>query len=504
MFDAFTEGLFMVLQWKPFIYLLIGSFIGFWVGILPGLGGGATLALMIPFIYKMTPQEALPFLLGMHSVVQTTGDITSILFGIPGESTTVATIVDGYPMAKKGEAGRALGAALMSSLVGALFGAGFLAISIPIVRPLVLAFGSPEMLMVILLGLTCISTLSGHGKRGLLLGLLSGGLGFLCSLVGQDRQAGILRFTFGQLYLWNGLQIIPVVVGLFAIPEVVDLAVRGTAIAGNVSYGKLGKGVREGIRDTFRHFWLTVRCSAIGSFIGILPGLGGGVAQWVSYAHATQSAKTVEEQDAFGKGDVRGVLGPGAANNSKEGAGLIPTVAFGIPASSGMAILMGAFFLMGLVPGPEMLTKHLSLTFSMVWTIVISNIIIVAVSLLFINKIANMTTIRGAILIPFILLLAFIGSYTANNHLGDLVVTLIFGGLGYFMVRFGWPRPPFILGFILGKLAETYLYTSTTRYGAAWLLRPKVMIIFCIAVAVALYPFFQRRRLSRKEASHEG
>jgi putative tricarboxylic transport membrane protein len=504
MFDAFTEGLFMVLQWRPFIYLLIGSFIGFWVGILPGLGGGATLALMIPFIYKMTPQEALPFLLGMHSVVQTTGDITSILFGIPGESTTVATIVDGYPMAKKGEAGRALGAALMSSLVGALFGAGFLAISIPIVRPLVLAFGSPEMLMVILLGLTCISTLSGHGKRGLLLGLLSGGLGFLCSLVGQDRQAGILRFTFGQLYLWNGLQIIPVVVGLFAIPEVVDLAVRGTAIAGNVSYGKLGKGVREGIRDTFRHFWLTVRCSAVGSFIGILPGLGGGVAQWVSYAHATQSAKTVEEQDGFGKGDVRGVLGPGAANNSKEGAGLIPTVAFGIPASSGMAILMGAFFLLGLVPGPEMLTKHLPLTFSMVWTIVISNIIIVAVSLLFINKIANMTTVRGAILIPFILLLAFIGSYTANNHLGDLVVTLIFGGLGYFMVRFGWPRPPFILGFILGKLAETYLYTSTTRYGAAWLLRPKVMIIFCIAVCVALYPFFQRRRLSKKEASHEG
>jgi TctA family transporter len=387
--------------------------------------------------------------------------------------------------------------------VGAVFGAGFLAISIPIVRPLVLAFGSPEMLMVILLGLTCISTLSGHGKRGLLLGLLSGGVGFLCSLVGQDRQAGILRFTFGQLYLWGGLEIIPVVVGLFAIPEVVDLAVRGTAIAGKVSYGKLGKGVREGIKDTFRYFWLTVRCSAVGSFIGILPGLGGGVAQWVSYAHATQSAKSVEEQEGFGKGDVRGVLGPGAANNSKEGAGLIPTVAFGIPASSGMAILMGAFFLLGLVPGPEMLTTHLPLTFSMVWTIVIANIIIVAVSLLFINKIANMTTLRGGLIIPFIVLLAFIGSYTATNQLGDLIVTLIFGGFGYFMVRFGWPRPPFILGFILGKLAETYLYTSTTRYGAAWLLRPKVLIILCLAIGVALYPFLQRRRLARKEPSDE-
>lgn len=498
MLDAFVSGLFLILQWKTFLYLLIGVGVGFWVGILPGLGGGATLALMIPFIYQMTPQEALPFLLGMHSVVQTTGDITSILFGVPGEATTVATIVDGYPMAKKGEAGRALGAALMSSLVGAVVGAGVLAISVPIVRPLVLAFGSPEMFMVIILGLTCISTLSGKGKRGLLLGLMCGGLGFMCSLVGQDRQAGILRFTFGQLYLWNGLPIIPVVVGLFAIPEIIDLAVRGKAIAGDVAYGKLGKGVREGILDTFRHFWLTVRCSLVGTFIGILPGLGGGVAQWVSYAHATQSARTEEERDQFGKGDVRGVLGPGAANNSKEGAGLIPTIAFGIPASSGMAILMGAFLVLGLVPGPDMLTKHLPLTFSMVWTIVLANVIAVTVSLLFINRIANLTTIRGSLLIPFILLLCFIGAFTSSNSIGDLLLVLVFGAFGYFMVRFGWPRPPFILGFILGELAETYLYVSTTRYGAAWLYRPKVIVILILAVLVACYPFIQRRKFMRK------
>jgi putative tricarboxylic transport membrane protein len=493
MVDACIGGLLINLQLWPFIYMLIGCAIGFWVGILPGIGGGTTLALMMPFIYKMTPQEAFPFLLGMHSVVQTTGDITSVLFGIPGEATTVATIVDGFPMAKKGEAGRALGAVLMSSLIGALFGAAFLAFTIPIVRPLVLAFGSPEMFMLILLGLTCISTLSGHGKRGLLLGLMSGGFGFLCSLVGQDRQAGVLRFTFGQLYLWNGLSIIPVVIGLFAIPEIIDLAVRGTGIAGNVPFGKLGKGVKDGIKDTFRHFWLTIRCSLIGSLIGILPGLGGGVAQWVSYAHATQSAKTEEERAGFGKGDIRGVLGPGAANNSKEGAGLIPTVAFGIPGSSGMAVLMGAFFLLGIVPGPDMLTKHLTLTYSMVWTIVLANIIIVAVCLLFINHLANLTTIRGSLINPVVLLLCFIGAYTSNNDIGDLIVLMIFGGVGYFMVRFRWPRPPFILGFILGKLAETYLYSSTTRYGAAWLIRPKVIILFCIAAAFALYPFIQKR-----------
>ena len=502
MLDAFIGGLLAVLQVKPFIYMLIGCVIGFWVGILPGLGGSTTLALMLPFIYKMTPQEAFPFLLGMHSVVATTGDITSVLFGIPGEATTVATIVDGYPMAKKGEAGRALGAVLMSSLVGALFGAVFLAGTIPIVRPLVLAFGSPEMFMLILLGLTCISTLSGRGKRGLLLGLISGGFGFMCSLVGQDRQAGILRFTFGQLYLWNGLSIVPVMVGLFAIPEIVDLFVRGTAIAGDVPLGKLGKGVMEGVKDTFRHFWLTVRCALIGSLIGILPGLGGGVAQWVSYAHATQSAKTEEERAGFGKGDIRGVLGPGAANNSKEGAGLIPTVAFGIPAGAGTAILLGAFFLLGLVPGPDMLTKHLTLTYSMVWTIAISNVIIVAVCLLFINHLAKLTTIRGNLMIPVILLLCYIGAYTSENSVGDLITLLVFGGVGYLMVRYRWPRPPFILGFILGKLAETYLYSSTTRYGAAWLYRPKVIILFVIAVGFALYPFLQKK-LFKKEDTGE-
>ena len=370
MFDAFIGGLMINLQLMPFIYMLIGCAIGFWVGILPGLGGAATLALMMPFVYNMKPQEALPFLLGMHSVVATTGDITSVLFGIPGESTTVATIVDGYPMAKKGEAGRALGAVLMSSLLGAFIGAAFLALTIPIVRPLVLAFGSPEMFMLTLLGLTCISTLSGRGKRGLLQGLLSGGFGFICSMIGQDSQAGILRYTFGQLYLWGGLGIIPVMVGLFAIPEIVNLAVSGTAIAGNVPLGKLGKGVGEGIKDTFRHFWLVVRCSLIGSFMGLLPGVGGGVSQWMAYAHATQSAKNEAELDGFGKGDIRGVLGPGASNNSKEGAGLIPTIAFGVPSGPAMAILLGAFFILGMVPGPEMLTKHLVLTYSMVWTIV--------------------------------------------------------------------------------------------------------------------------------------
>ncbi len=485
MLDAFVQGFIVIFEWHTFLVMLLGIFLGFWVGLLPGLGGATTLALMLPFIYKMNPVEAFAFLLGMHSVTATTGDITSVLFGVPGEGSTAATILDGHAMAKKGEAGRALG--------GALIGAFALALSIPIVRPLVLSFGAPELFMLAVVGIAFIASLSGQGGRALLRGFLAGLLGLLIALVGQDPQGGVQRFTFGQLYLWSGLDLVPVLVGLFAIPEIMDLAVRGTSIAGEISEKNLNRGVWEGVKDTFRHFWLTVRCSLVGTFIGILPGLGGGVAQWIAYGHATQSARNSEERSGFGQGDVRGVLGPGAANNSKEGGSLIPTIAFGVPGSSSMAILLGAFFLQGIVPGPDMLDKHLVLTFSMVWTMVVANVITVAVSLVFLNQLAKLTVIRGSILIPFILLLAFIGAYTSNNHLGDLVVFLIFGLIGYVMIRCGWPRAPLVLGFVLGKIAENNFYISTLRYGGSWLHRPVVLALLAVTLAVVIYPLLQFR-----------
>ena len=494
MFHAFIEGLFMILQWKAMLYLCIGVVIGWFVGVLPGLGGGTTLALMLPFVFKMSPAEALAFLLGMHSVAATTGDITSVLFGVPGEAISAATVVDGYPMAKNGEAGRALGAALMSSLLGALIGAVALALAIPIVRPLVLTFGSPELFLLSLIGISCITSLSGSTPRGQLKGFAMGLLGLLVSTIGQERQSGSLRFDMGMMYLWDGLDFVPVLVGIFAIPEIIDLAVRGTSIAGARAAENLRSGVMEGIKDTFRHFWLVFRCSMVGVFVGILPGAGGGVAQWMAYAHAVQSAKNSKEREGFGKGDVRGVLGPGAANNSKEGGELIPTVAFGVPGSGAMAILLSAFLIMGLSPGPDMLTKHLAITFSMVWTLAISNIITVLLSLTVLDQIAKVTNIRGALIIPFILLLVFIGSYTANGQITDLIVTLIFGVLSYFMVLFGWPRPPFVLGFVLGKVIETYFFISVARYGFTWLTQPMVVALIILMLFVIAYPYIQQRR----------
>jgi TctA family transporter len=495
MFDALIQGLSLVLQWNAFSLMLVGMALGFVVGLLPGIGGAATLALMLPFVFKMSPVEAFAFLLGMHSVAATTGDITSILFGVPGEGLSAATVVDGHPMAKRGEAARALGAALMSSLVGALIGAAALAVSIPIVRPLVLTFGSPELFMITVMGIACITSLSGQGTRAQLKGFAMGFLGLLLATIGQERQSGILRFDFGLMYLWEGLDLIPVLVGIFAIPEIIDLAVRGTSIAGNAAPARLGAGVWQGIRDTFTHGWLVVRCSVVGVFVGILPGAGGGVAQWMAYAHAAQSAKDAEDRSRFGTGDVRGVLGPGAANNSKEGGDLIPTIAFGVPGSGAMAILLGAFLIMGLHPGPDMLTKHLAITYSMVWTLVIANVITVIACLALLPYLAYVTRIRGSVIIPFLLLLVFVGSYTANKQLADLLVTLAAGALGYLMVRFEWPRAPLVLGFVLGKLAETYLFISMARYGYSWLTQPLVLVLMALTVVIIVFPYFQERRV---------
>jgi len=489
-----------VLRWDALSFMLIGVVVGFWVGLLPGIGGATTLALMLPFVYRMAPVQAFAFLLGMHSVVSTTGEITSILFGIPGEATTVATILDGHAMAKNGQAGRALGASLTSSLIGAVVGAAALALAIPIVRPLVLTFGSPEFFMLAIVGIAFIASLSGRGPRGLVRGFLTGCLGLLLAAVGQDPQQGIQRYTLQQLYLWNGLDLVPVLVGFFAIPEIIDLAVRGTAIAADAPLGRLSQ-VRDGVIDAFRHIWLVIRCSLIGTYIGIIPGVGGGVAQWIAYAHAVQSAKTPAERDGFGKGDVRGVLGPGAAVNSKEGGALIPTIAFGVPGSSAMAILLGGFFVVGLVPGPDMLTKHLDVTMSMVWTIVVANIIAVVASFVFLNRLARLTNIRGALLIPFLALLTFLGAYTSNNSLNDILVALVFGSLGYLMVRYRWPRAPLVLGLVLGEVAERYLWISVARYGSAWLARPIVVLLILLVVGVIGSSLRQQRTLPKQQGA---
>jgi TctA family transporter len=494
MLQALISGFLQCFSFSTFNLMMIGIAIGFVVGILPGLGGPTAMALMLPFVFKMSAVEAFAFLLGMTAVTATTGDITSVLFGVPGEPTTASTIVDGHAMARNGEAGRALGAVLMSSLVGAIFAGVALGAAIPVIRPLVLSFGSPEFFMLAILGISFVAALSGED---VLKGIVSGGIGLMLATIGLDPISGIQRYTFGQLFLWDGIGLVPITIGFYAIPETIELAVLGTSIA-KQEVGELG-GVMEGVKDTFRHWWLVIRCSALGTFTAIIPGMGAATTQWLAYAHAVQSSPNKER---FGKGDVRGVLGPGAANNSTLGGSLITTIAFGVPASVIMAILLGAFIIQGIVPGPDMLIPppkgKLDLTYSFVWVIIISNMITVAVCFLFLKPLAKVTQVRGGIIIPLILILIYLGAFAEKNAFEDMIIVLFFGALGWVMEKLEWPRPPVLLGLVLGPLAENRLFLSTDNYGLAWTTRPGVIGIFVLTLFGIFYPMIKSRREERE------
>ncbi len=498
--EAFAAGLLGLFHWPEFGLMLIGTCLGGVVGLLPGIGGAATLVILLPFAYAMKPEHGLALLVSMIAVVTTTGDITSILFGIPGEGTTASTVVDGYPMTRQGESRRALGAAITASAVGAAFGALTLAAAIPFVRPLVLSIGSPEFFMLALLGISFLSLIS---RGSALKGLIAGGIGLLLATVGIDTIDGVPRYSFDILFLWDGIGVLPAAMGLFAVPEVLALVTTAKDPMFQRPIEDSGS-VLAGIRDAVRHRWLVLRCSALGTYIGLLPGMGASISQWVAYAHSVQSSK---DQERFGKGAVEGVLGPAAANNSTLGGALIPTLGFGIPGSLGTTILLGAMLAQGIVPGPKMLIPetqggHLTLTFTIVWIVIVSNLIASGISLAALRQLAKITNIRGRVLFPLLLSFICLGSFAEKNAIEDLLVVAAVGVLGCVMKRLDWPRPPLLLGLILGPIAENKLFISQNLYGWSWVLRPGVLVILAIILAGFCQPLI--RLLVRRLAGRGG
>lgn len=494
MVEAALEGLIGVLQPEAMLFMTVGVLIGSLVGFLPGIGGPSTLAIMLPFVMTMKdPLLVIALLVGMDAVGNTASAFTSILISVPGSSGSQATILDGYPMAKKGEAARALSASFVASLLGGLFGALVLFASLPVLRPIVLAFSSPEFFILTLWGISMVGILSGNAP---VKGLLGGIVGVLIATVGLDTKSGIERFSFDIGYLWEGIDLVLVALGLFGIPEVIDLASRKTSIAKAEAFGR---GYMEGILDVFRHWWLLLRTSAVGAWVGFLPGLGSSVADWFAYAHAVQTEKNREN---FGKGDVRGVIASEGANNAKEGGDYIPTLAFGIPGGTSTALILTAFVAVGIKPGPDMLTSQLSLTFAVIWTLVIANIMATALCMLFAKPIAKLCFLPFYAIVPPVIAFIFIGAFAANFHSYDLGLLMIFSLLGFFMRRHGWPRPPLLLGLVLGDKMEMYLWLSYTRYGFEWLSRPLVLVLIALLVASVVYPIVSGRRQKREaEAS---
>lgn len=480
------EALLIILDWHRLGFLFLGVSMGLCLGILPGIGGVAGTALLLPFTYALDTSSAMALLLGLGATTTTADPISAIVLGAPGHAASAATTLDGYPMTRRGEAGRALGASYMSAMTGGLFGAALMAVLLPIVRPLILFVGSPELLALAVFGISMVSVLSGNTP---LRGLTCACFGMMLAMIGSDPQTGTLRWTMGQLYLWEGLPLVPLTLGIYALPELCDLLVSRTSIVAENKHVDTRTGLLQGIRDCAANWFLVLRCSALGSFMGMIPGIGAAVIDWLSYGHALRTEKNA--QRTFGTGDVRGVIAAESATNSREGGALVPTVVFGVPSSAGMAILLGAFLIHGLVPGPDMVTKNLDITYSMVWSIAIANILGSGLCFLLSGQFAKLATLRYTLILPCVLCLVYIGAFEGKREWGDLYSLLFFGVLGWALKHFQWPRPPLVLGFILGGVLERYMFISIQRYGADWLSRPVVILMFVLAALSLFRPLLQ-------------
>ena len=477
MISEIVSGLLSIFDPLILLFIFGGVAFGLVFGLLPGLGGLTVLALLMPLCFKLNPVSGLALLMAAYSVIYQGGAITAILLNIPGTGANAATLLDGFPMTQQGRSGRAIGIAETASGLGGIFGAIILALLIPAIRPVVMAFGSPECFMLVFMGICFIAILASASP---IKGLISGGLGLILSFVGYHGVTAITRFTFGNLYLYDGFRLISLGLGLFAIPEAITMITTGGTIAkvkGPVT--TTTSDVIEGIKDVFRHWWLFLRCAAIGTLVGIVPGVGGDVAVFVAYGHAMQTSKHPKR---FGTGCVEGIIAPESANDAKEGGSLVPTLAFGIPGSAGMAMLLGALLILGLVPGPSFLKEHLDLTFTMVGTIVLANVIASVICLLLAPKLAKIAYVPGHILAPIILVLVTLGAYAVANDMRDVLSTFIIGGLGYAMAKFGYSRPALFLGYILGTMAERYLHISLEAFGWRFIFQPVAFVLLIIII----------------------
>ena len=381
-------------------------------------------------------------------------------------------------MARKGEAGKALGVSLTVSAMGGLLGALLLTASVPVMKPLVLAFGSPEFLAMCLLGASLVGVMSGSQPSK---GVIAAGLGMLIAMIGIDPIFSVARWSFNQPYLIDRLNAVPMALGFFAIPELTDLCITGSQIAEVPK--EAFKGKWDGFREAFRHKALVFSSSAIGALVGIMPGMGTAIATWLCYSWAVVVSKP---KDQFGKGDIRGVIAPEAGNNAGTAGDLIPTLAFGVPGSTSMAILLAAFYMVGVPPGPKLLTEHVDLVYLIFWTLAISNVIATCLCFWMTDYFAKVTKINIHILAPVVIMLIYAGAYTTTLEIGDIIALLGFGMLGYIMKYLDWPRPPLILGFVLSAIMEKFYFQSTMVFGNKWLLRPYVIVILGTA-AVCIY-----------------
>jgi len=493
--QLFFVTLVDMLRWPGIILLISGSIIGMIFGAIPGLSGTTAIVVLIPMTYGMEPSTAMLWLGAAYGAATYGGAIPSILINTPGEAPNAATTIDGFPMSQKGKAGIALGAAATASTLGGVIGLLVTLLLIPLLTKFLMSFSYQEFFMMAFLGLCIIAVL---GEGTLIKGLAAGGLGIMLSFIGFDPINSVLRYTFRIEYLWDGIPVVPALFGLLAIGEIMDLIIQEKTIASPQATRSEQGQVWMGVMETFRNIPLVLRSSALGTFIGAIPGVGGTVAGFFAYM---QAKKTCKNSETFGQGDVRGVIAPEAANDAKEGGALLPTLAFGIPGSAAMAVFLGALTLHGLDVGQDIFITHLDVVYMLIMAMLGCHMVAAVIGLLVADKVAILTRIRPTLFGPIIFVICLIGSFALRNSMGDAFMTILFGLLGYEMKKFGFSRIALILGLLLGGMAErSFRQVLMSESGiAGFFTRPISLVLFLTILILFISPYVQGYRKRRRK-----
>jgi len=447
--EYFSQGLVIALQWENILFMFIGTILGLVFASIPGLTFSTALILMIPVTFGLDPVPAISVLLGVFAGGMSGGSISAILLGIPGTPSAAATVIDGYEMAKKGEAGRALGMAVYASVFGGIFSLLVLMLVAPQLAKVALKFGPAEIFALVIFGLSTIVSLSGTSLNK---GLLAGMFGLLLTTVGLDPVMGLQRFTFGQSWLMIGIGIMPVMIGMFALPEIIETFQRAKNNKG-VSKEPTDKQVVKASFPTLKEmkstFFLMIKSSAIGTGLGAIPGTGGPIASFLAYDQAKR------HNPKCGKGVIEGVGAPEAANNGVTGGAMIPLLTLGIPGDSATAIMLGAFLIHGLAPGPLLFQNYGDLVYAIFISILIIYIMVLVIQFFGIRLFVRVLDFPKVNLMIVILAMTVVGSFAINLNFGDVLIMFFAGLLGYLMKRYGFPITPLILALVLGYTIES-------------------------------------------------
>ncbi|AGB37081.1 tripartite tricarboxylate transporter permease [Natronococcus occultus] len=493
--DAFFSGIELVFAWPTIGLVFFGVLLGIIIGSIPGVGAPIGMAMLLPLTVGMEPHNAIIFLIGIYSGGMYGGSIASILINAPGDAGNAATTLDGYPLTKAGRAKDALAISATASALMGFLGALVVIVLTPVLIPIVRSFGSPEYFLVAVLGIALITVVT---KGAPIKGIVAGAFGFMISTVGLAIMTPTPRFTFDQMGLYDGIDFIAILIGLFAVAEMIKLSQQQQIAGSNVT---VTGNIKTGVKSVIDHPVLTTKSGLLGLFIGMIPGAGATTSTFVSYAEAVRTYT----DGKFGDGDLRGVIATESANNPTVSGSLVPTIAFGIPGSGSTAVLLGGLILHGLRPGPDMFASQLHVTYSFFIAIFIGNLLILAVGLLLITRFSLITQIDSSIIIPIVIVLSVLGAFTLNRNWFDVAAILAFGIMGYYMVRHNYSIIAFILGAVLGPIAEENLFRSL-QLEDNWLIfvtRPLSLLLVILTLLVLLGPILKEYLHSAEEDGDE-